>query len=163
MTLSVPLKTYIQTGGVLISYGGGQSQFFTAYCNGSDIFITAAITFQGETNVYDVDLAASGERVDGIVIGQAFPAYTDLDKDSDDPYDDNTEIRCYKPINRDKLYATTTTNTSITKDAWVKYVDGFLTSATNKNDAIGKLDNGGTAITGASTTEYITSIEWGTD
>lgn len=163
MTLGTPLKTAIQGAGILLIFNGGQSQYFTAKCNDDDIFLTAAVTFQGETNREDIDLAASGERIDGIVYGEAFPAVVDLEKDSDDCFDDDTWVRCYKPIARDMLYATTTTNTSITKDDWVKYTDGFLLGATNKNDAIGKLANGGTAVTGVSATEYIVSIEWGTD
>ena len=163
MTLSVALKTVAEGGSVLISYGGGQSQFFTACCNGSDIFLTAAITFQNETNTYDIDLAASGERVDGIVVAEAFPYKVDLTKSSDSCFTDNTWVICYKPIAQDILYATTTTNTSISKDAWVKYVDGFLTSASNKNDAIGKLNYAGAAVTAASATEFIVDIIWGTD
>ena len=161
MTLSSPLKTVSQSGGVLIRYGGGVSQFSPAKCNGSDIFLTAAITFQSETNKEDIDLAASTERVDGIVIGNAFPAYVDMDKDSDDCFDDNTWVRCYRPISGDELYATVATATSIRKDGWVKYADGFLTSATDRDDGIGKLANGGAAITGVSNTEQIASIEWG--
>lgn len=161
MTLNASLKSI--TNQVLITWGGGQSQFFTCKANGSDIFLTAAITFQAETNKEDVDLAAAGERVDGIVVGEGFPNKVDLDKDSDDCYDDNSYLRCYRPIAQDHLYATTATNTSITKDDWVKYSGGFLTGATNKNDAIGKLDNGGTAVTGASATEYIVTIRWGSD
>ena len=163
MTLSSSLDTESDSNGVLIQYGGGQMQFFTAQCNGSDIFLTAAITFQGETNKYDIDLAAAGERVDGIVVGEAWSTAYDLSKDSDSPYDDNQWVRCYRPIAQDLFYATVATATSITKDDWVKYSGGFLTGATNKNDAVGKLDNGGVAITGVSGTEQIASIRWGTD
>lgn len=163
MTLASSLESVSDSNGVLIKYGGGVSQFFTAKCNGSDIFLTAAVTFQSETATEDIDLAAAGERIDGIVIGEAWPTSYDLSKDSDDPYDDDTWVRCYKPIPRDLLYATVTTNTSITKDDWVKYSGGFLTGATNKNDAIGRLANGGVAVTGVSGTEQIVSIEWGTD
>ena len=163
MTLGTALKTAVEGAGILIIYGGGQSQYFTAKCNGDNIFLTAAITFQGETNREDIDLAATGERVDGIVYGEAFPSVVDLDKSSDDCFDDETWVRCYKPIARDMLYATTATDADISKDDWVKYVDGFLTAATDKNDAIGKLHNGGAAITGVSAVEYITSIVWGTD
>ena len=163
MTLSSPLKTVCQAGQIIVRGGGGMSQHFVAKCNGSDIFITAAITFQSETNKEDIDLAASGERVDGIVYGQAFPAVVDLDKDSDDCYDDNTWVRCYKPIARDEIYATVATATSISKDDWVKYADGFLTGATNKNDAIGKLANGGVAVTAVSGQEQVVTIEWGSD
>ena len=163
MTLSSSLETVSDSNGVLIKYGGGVSQFFTACCNGTDIFLTAAVTFQSETNKYHIDLAASGERVDGIVIGKAWPTSYDFDNDSDDPYDNNQWVRCYKPISRDLLYATVATATSITKDDWVKYSGGFLTGATSKDDAIGRLANGGVAITGVSATEQIASIEWGTD
>lgn len=163
MTLSSALETVAVNHDVLIKFGGGPSQFFPALCNGSDIFMTAAITFQNETNKWDVDLCASGERVDGIVVGEAFPTKVDLTKDSDDCFSDNTYIRCYAPIAQDQLWATVTTATSISKDGWAKYVGGFLTSATNKNDAVCKLDNGGTAITGASSTEQIASVKWGTD
>lgn len=164
MTLASPLKTVSQSGSVLIRYGGGVSQFFTAKING-DVFLTAAITYQGETNVEDVDLVASGERVDGIVYATAFPMTVNLEKDSDDQIedDDETYVWCYKPIAQDLLYATVTTATSIGKDDWVKYTDGFLLAATNKNDAIGRLDNGGVAVTGVSATEQIVPILWGTD
>lgn len=163
MTLSSSLETESDSNGVLIKFGSAKSSYFTALTNGADIFLTAAITFQNETNTEDIDLAAAGERVDGIVIGEAWPTKYDLSKDSDDPYTNNTWVKCYKPMPRDMLYATVATNTSISKDAWVKYSGGFLTSATDKNDAIGRLANGGVAITGASATEYIASIEWGTD
>ena len=163
MTLSSRLEAVSDSNGVLIKYGGGVSQFFTAKTNGNDIFLTAAITFQSETNKEDIDLAAAGERVDGIVIGKAWSTSYDLSKDSDSCYDDDTWVRCYKPIARDLLYATVTTNTSVTKDDWVKYSGGFLTGATSKDDAIGRLANGGVAITGVSATEHIASIEWGTD
>jgi len=163
MTLSVSIANTSNFNSVLIRYGGGVSQFFPAKCNGDDIFLTAAITFQSETNKEDIDLAASGERVDGIVVSEIWPITVDLDKDSDDCFDNDTWVRCYRPIARDLLWATTATNTSITKDDWVKYVDGFLQGATNKNDAIGRLANGGAAITAASATEFITTIEWGTD
>ena len=163
MTLASSLDTESDSNGVLIKFGSAKSSYFTALCNGIDIFLTAAVTFQSETNKYDIDLAAAGERVDGIVIGEAWPTGYDLSKDSDSPYDDNTWVRCYKPMPRDLLYATTTTAETITKDDWVKYSGGFLTGATSKDDAIGRLENGGVAITGASATEYIASIEWGTD
>lgn len=163
MTLSSPLKTVCKSGSIIVRGSGAPSQYFPALTNGTDIFITAAITFQSETNKEDVDLAASGERVDGIVYGAAFPAVVDLDKDSDDCYANNKWIRCYKPMPRDEIYATVATATSITKDDWVKYADGFLTGATNKNDAIGKLANGGTAITAVSGQEQVCTIEWGTD
>lgn len=163
MTLGTSLANSVEGAGILISYGGGQSQFFVAKCNDTGIFLTAAVTFQGETNKEDIDLAASGERIDGIVVSEAFPYKVDLTKSSDSAFDNDTWVRCYKPIKADILYATTTTNTSISKDDWVKYTDGYLLGATNKNDAIGKLNNGGTAVTGVSATEYIVSIDWGTD
>jgi len=125
MTLSVSIANTSNFNSVLIRYGGGVSQFFPAKCNGDDIFLTAAITFQSETNKEDIDLAASGERVDGIVVSEIWPITVDLDKDSDDCFDNDTWVRCYRPIARDLLWATTATNTSITKDDWVKYVDDF--------------------------------------
>jgi hypothetical protein len=162
MTLAASLANTAK-GGIIVSGGGGQSQYGTAQCNGADIFLTAAITFQNETNKYDVDLAAAGERVDGIVISDAWPITNDLSKDSDDPFSNNSWIRYYKPIKGDILWATVATNTSISKDDWVKYADGYLTSASNKNDAIGKLENGGAAVTGSSGVEQLVTIQWGTD
>ena len=125
MTLATRLSAKTNSGGVLIRYAGGEDQFGTAKCNGSDIFLTAGITFQSETNEEDVDLVAAGEHVAGIVIGTAFPNLTDLSKDSDSCYDDNTWIRYYRPISGDLLYATVTTNTSVTQDAYIKYSGGF--------------------------------------
>jgi hypothetical protein len=162
MTLAASLANTAK-GGIIVSGGGGQSQYGTAKLNDSGAFLTAAITFQGETNVYDVDLAASGERVDGIIVSDAFPITNDLSKDSDDPFDDNDWIRYYKPIKGDILWATVATATSISKDGWVKYADGFLTSATDKDDAIGKLENKGVAVTGSSGVEQLVTIQWGTD
>jgi hypothetical protein len=160
MTLNTSLANKAK-GGIIVKGEGGAMQFGTAKCNGSDIFLTAAITFQNETNEEDVDLAASGERVDGIVVSDAFPITNDLSHDSDDPFDDDEWIRYYKPQRGDVLYGTVKTNTSISKDNWVKFEDGYLVEATDKDDAIGKLTNGGSAVSAASGTEKIVPYEWG--
>ena len=55
MTLATALKDKTQSGGVLIKANGGAMQYGTAYCNGSDIFLTAGITFQNESNEEDVE------------------------------------------------------------------------------------------------------------
>ena len=156
MTLATRLKDKTDSGGVLIKYAGGEDQFGTAKTNGNDIFLTAGITFQNETNEEDVDLVAAGEHVAGVVVGAAWTAITDLSKDSDSPYADNVYIKYYRPIQGDLLYATVATNTSITQDAYVKYSGGFITTSTRANaNAVAR-----EAVTAVSATEAIIAIEW---
>ena len=126
MTLSSPLKDVIESGSILILYGGGNSQFGTAQCHGTDIFLSAAITYQGETKVYDVDLAASGERIDGIVVSQAFPFTVDLDKDSDDVFADNTNLKMGIPTVSEEVYLTAKTAATITYGKTVQCDGGFF-------------------------------------
>jgi hypothetical protein len=158
MTLSVSLKNTVigEGGGILVRYNDAPSQYDWGYANGADIFLTAAITRQSETNEEDLDLAAAGEHIEGIVIGTAFPNKTDLSKDSDSPYSDNTAIRYYKPMERDIFWATVATATSIGKDGYARFSGGFLTTATSATCNCKVLS----AITGVSGTEKLSLVEW---
>jgi len=156
MTLSVRLRNKTDSGGVLIKANGGNDQYKTVQANGGDLFLTAAVTRQNESDP-DVDLAGSGERVDGIIVSEAWPNKVDLTKDSDSTFDDDDWLRMYEPIAGDELYATVVANQSLTVNQYVKYVDGFLTTSTRAN-AIGQALE---AVTGASTVEVIIAIKWG--
>ena len=156
MTLSSPFKDVTDSNGVILK--GGDGRTVTVKANGSDLFLGAGVSYQNETNEEDVDLAAAGEAVDGVIVGEAFPYKVDLDKDSDDCYDDNSYLQMYVPEPGDILYGTVATATSLSKDAYVKFSGGFLTSSTRSN-AIGR--NRGGAITGASGTEQVIPYEWG--
>jgi hypothetical protein len=92
--------------------------------NGSDIFLTAGVTQYGETGP-DVDLCAEDEQLSGIICGQADDA-TSLDKDSDDPFDDNTPLHMAVPIPGEEVYLTAKTAGSITKDKVVQCDGGFF-------------------------------------
>ena len=155
MTLASPLKNVTDSNGLI--YKGGSGRTATVKANGDDIFLGAGVTYQGETNEEDVALVADGEAVDGIIIGEAFPFKVDLDKDSDDCFDDNSYLQMYVPDDGDILYGTVATNTSITMDAYVKFSGGFLTTSTKAN-AIGRARK---AVTGASGTEAVIPYEWG--
>ena len=156
MALATRLAAKSDSGSCLIKYNGGAMQYGTAYTNGTDIFLTAGITFQNESNEEDCDLVAAGERVDGIVIGEAFPAKVDMSKDSDSTFANNKAIRYYKPISGDMLYATVLTATTITQDEYVKYSGGFITTSSRANaNAVAR-----EAVTAVSATEAIIAIEW---
>ena len=156
MTLATRLAAKTQSGSVLIRYAGGEDQYGTAKCNGADIFLTAGITFENEAAEEDVDLVAAGEHVAGIVIGTAWGNLTNLTKDSDSPYADDTYIRYYRPISGDLLYATLTTAESLAIDKYAKYSGGFITTSA-RVDANCITREG---VTGASGVEAIIPVEW---
>ena len=158
MALATRLENKTQSGNVLIRWAGGEDQFGTAKINGSDIFLTAGITFQNEAAEEDVDLVAAGEHVAGVVVGTAYPNLVDMSKDSDSPYTDDGEtfIRFYRPISGDLLYATLTTAETLGMDEYAKYSGGFITTSTRADSNVITRE----AVTGASATEAIIPVEW---
>ena len=158
MTLSSPLKTVTQSNGII--YKGGDGRYVTVRANGTDLFLTALVTAYGET-APDVDLAGLGEPVSGVITGQMFPYKVDLDKDSDDTFDDDTWLQMYVPKDGDQLYLTVATNTSISYLGWFKASGGFATSSA-KADALGRCV-GPDGVTAVSAQEQVALFEWGVD
>lgn len=156
MTLATRLAAKTDSGSVLIRYAGGEDQFGTAKTSTATIFLTAGITFQGEAADEDVDLAAAGEHVAGVVVGTAWPNLVNLAKDSDSPYADNIFIRYYRPIDGDLLYATLTTAETLAIDQYAQYSGGFITTSTRAAANVITRE----AVTGASGVEAIIPVEW---
>ena len=156
MTLATALKDKIQ--GAIVIRGRGRTE--TVQANGSDIFLTAIVTAYGET-VPSVDLAGLGEPVGGVIIEEQFPYSVDLDKDSDDCFDDDTWLGMYVPEDGDLLYLTVATNSTIAQDYWFKASGGFIVSS-DKADALGTVVEPG-GITAVSGTEQIALCRWGVD
>jgi len=154
MTLATPLKDAIQ--GALVIKGTGNTE--TVQANGSDLFLTAIVTGYGETNP-SVDLAGAGEPVSGVIIEEQFPYAVDLDKDSDDCFDDNQWLGMYVPESGDLLYLTVATASTIAKDYWFKASGGFIVTSA-KADALGTCLE---VITGVSAIEQIALCRWGVD
>jgi len=129
--------------------------------NGNDIFLTAGVTFFGESNA-DVDLCGEDEQLSGIIVGQADDA-TNLDKDSDDPFDDNTNLKMGVPSVGEEVYLTAKTAASVTKGKVVQVDGGFFEdtdfaaneSAANVPYAGSMLLQARDAITGISGLEQI--------
>lgn len=158
MTLASPLKTVTQSNSVI--YKGGQGRTEKVKANGTDLFLTAIVTKYGET-APDVDLCGSGEPISGVITGEYSPYKIDLDKDSDDPYDDDDDLQMYIPQDGDQLYLTVKTNTAISYGDWVKVDGGFVDSGA-KADAFGRCvePDGISAVSG---TETVALFEWGVD
>ena len=92
--------------------------------NGADLFLTAGVTTYGESNK-DVDLCAEDEQLSGIIVGQADDA-TNLDKDSDDTFADNTNLKMGIHIPGEELYLTSKTNATVTYGKIVQCDGGFF-------------------------------------
>ena len=142
MALASPLKTVIgRNGSIIRKMTGMGGTFHKVRANGADLFISAMVTRTGESaNDPDVDLCGAGENIDGIIVGPADDAI-DLDKDSDDPYADNTWLLMYKPVIGDEIYITIKTNTAITVNTLVQCEAGFgiawaYTNATELTDTL---------------------------
>lgn len=124
MTLASPLKTVIGRNGTIIRTGG-KGRHHKVRANGADLFITAMVTRTGETaDDPDVDLAAAGERVNGIIVGE-WDMSVNLDKDSDDCFADNTWLDMYEPVAGEEIYITIKTNTAIVVFTDVQNEAGF--------------------------------------
>ncbi len=94
--------------------------------NGSDLFLTAGVTIVGETaKSPDVDLCAEDEQLSGIIVGQADDA-DNLDKDSDDTFDDNVNLKMGVPIASEEVYLTAGNGMSVTYGKVVQCDGGFF-------------------------------------
>ena len=126
MTLASPLKTVLgRSGSIIRKKHGMGGTYHKVRANGADLFISAGVTRTGESaNDPDVDLCAKGEDIDGYIVGVADGA-TDLDKDSDDCYADNTWLLMYCPVKGDEIYITIKTNVAIVVNTLVQIEAGF--------------------------------------
>jgi len=107
--------------------------------NGADLFLTAGVTIFGETaKSHDVDLCAEDEVLAGIIVGQADDA-TDLDKDSDDTFADDVNLKMGVPIPGEEMYLTAGNGMSVVYGNIVQCDGGFFettqfaTGATSAN------------------------------
>ena len=127
MALASPLKTVIgRNGSIVRKHVGAGGITERVRANGTDIFIGALVTHTGETaDDPDVDLCAKGEHPDGVIIGPADSAI-DLDKDSDDCFDDNTWLLMYIPLPGEEIYLCAKANSAITVYTRVQADGGFI-------------------------------------
>ena len=156
MTLASPLKTVTQSNSII--YKGGNGRTVLVRSNGDDLFLGALVTGYAET-APDVDLCGEDEPISGVIVGEYFPYKVDLDKDSDDTFDDNKYLAMYTPEDKDQLYLVSLTGETITLEDWVEVTAGFIKTST-KALGFGRAKQ---AITGASATEAYCLIEWGTE
>jgi hypothetical protein len=122
MTLKASLKS--KTHAVFIKKSAA-TRTIRKKANGSDIFLGAVVTIYGESNAYDVDLAAEDETIFGIVSGAADDA-TDLDNDSDDCFADNANILVTIPVPGDVWYSATKQNVTVTYGQALQADGGFV-------------------------------------
>ena len=128
MALETRLKAFLsgQSKDVFLKKKGTRDPILVKASSGSaTIFLTALITFAGETaGTPEVDLAVTGEKVDGIIVGKAWDA-TDLSKDSDSPYADGVYLFMEEIEIGDEFYVTAKTNTAIDYKERVMADGGF--------------------------------------
>ena len=156
MTLASPLKTVTQSNSII--YKGGNGRTVLVQANGSDLFLGALVTGYAET-APNVDLCGEDEPISGVIVGEYFPYKVDLDKDSDDTFDDESYLAMYVPKDKDQLYLCALTAETITIDDWVEVSAGFFKTST-KALGFGRAKQ---AVTGASATEAYGLVEWGTE
>lgn len=92
--------------------------------NGADLFLTAGVTKFGETGP-DVDLCAEDEPLSGIIVGRS-DAATDMDKDSDDTYANDTNLKMGVPTVGEEIFVTAKTAITVTKDQVLQCDGGFF-------------------------------------
>jgi len=155
MVLATSLINKSDSGSVIYKKNADGGRTVKRRTNGTDQFLTAIVTGQGET-APDMDLAATGQTIFGVIIGTYDPFEVDLSKDSDSALADNKMIQVYKPIPGDQLYGTVKTNTDITIETWVDTDGGYLIAGT-RTAHIGVAKE---AVTGVSGTEAIILYEW---
>lgn len=101
-------------------------QLVKASSGSATIFISALVTRTGETaGTPEVDLAAKGEPIAGVITGQAWVA-RNMSKDSDDPFADGTFLLMEKLEPGDIVWLTAKTNTAITAGKTVQCDGGFI-------------------------------------
>jgi hypothetical protein len=138
-----------------------------ASSGGNTIFITALVTRKGETaGTPEVDLAAKGEPIAGVIVGEAWAA-VDLSKDSDSPYTDGTFLLMERLYRGDQVWLTAKTNSAITSGATVQCDGGFIinfayTDAAAATDLLGGvIGNAMIGCTATADTEKLCLIEVG--
>ena len=163
MSLSVRLVTALGTNSIVRK---GAGKYKKVRANGSDLFLTAGVTKTGETaGNPDVDLAAVGEVVFGIITGTA-DSGVDLSKDADSPYADNTWLMMYIPDVNDEVYMTILSATVVTEYTRIGISAGFIAPFTYADGtSITDTTNGYVGIAleagaGATATEYIILVQW---
>lgn len=155
MTLATSLDNKTDSNEVIYKKNSDGGRVEKHRTNGADMFLTAIVTEKDETPP-DVALCATGEEVCGVIIGTYTPYEIDLTKDSDDTLADNKDVQVYKPQNKDQLYGTVKTNTTITINTWVDVDGGFLIAG-SRAAHIGTAKE---AVIGASSVEAIILYEW---
>lgn len=134
---------------------GYRRQVVKASSGADTIFISALVTRTGETaGTPEVDLAAKGEPIHGVITGEAWKA-RDMSKDSDSPFVDGTFLLCERLDPGDILWLTGKTNTAITEGKSVQCDGGFIidfayTDAAAATDLLGGVI--GQALVGCSQT-----------
>lgn len=129
MALAKRLKAVLdgQSKDIFLKKKHGRDPILVKASSGSaTIFLGALVTKTGETaGTPEVDLAAKGEHVDGIIVGEAWNI-TNLKNDSDDPYADGTYLWMEEIEVGDLFFAVAKTNTAITEYVRVQADGGFL-------------------------------------
>lgn len=121
--------------------------------NGTDIFIGAIVTDEGET-FPDVDLCSEDQVMTGIVIGENPTKHTlhangPMYHDYDQCFDNNTWIRVGVPKAQGRYLVLSETNTTITRGQPLEVVTGVLKVATTGDNYRFIAEE---AVTGASNT-----------
>jgi len=128
---------------------------------GTDIFIGAAVTEDGETQP-DIDLCAEIEGILGFVLGYV-PQWETIDsegyyyRDYDNPFGDNKWVRVGIPKQGNVILVLSGTNKTIGRGDKIKCVDGVFECAdTNDNYQMIASE----AVTGASNTRKYFYARW---
>jgi hypothetical protein len=166
VSIKTRLASEVSGNSVIRKRAGSGGRFQPVRANGTDIFLTALVTFHGETASMDVDMCAKGEAVFGVIVG---PSYTALDlaKDYDSPYSDNTYLQMYIPVHGDQIYLTSKVNSSITYGHYVQCDGGFIidfafANSAEATDTIQSVVGAALeAITGATSVVQICLVQWG--
>lgn len=97
-----------------------------ASSGGATIFISALVTRTGETaGTPEVDLAAKGEPISGVITGQAWVA-RDMSKDSDSPFADGTYLLMERLDPGDQVWLTGKTNSALTAGKSAQCDGGYI-------------------------------------
>lgn len=157
MTLATNLRSLADFKHSLVCEGPDFVRRVERRCNGSDIFIGALVTDEGET-FPDIDLAAEDESVLGIVEG-----YTNRDLpnatygywyyDGDVPFADNKWVIVGILTPGQVVWVCSTADVDIKQGEYLKCAAGLVQRCGTDSDAMFKAMEGITAV--ASTTQYL--------
>jgi len=158
----VSLDTTLISHGISnLIYKGQWKRVVDRTVNGTDIFIGAAVTEDGETQP-DIDLCAEIEAILGFVLGYV-PQLETIDsqgyyyRDEDHPFPDNSWVRVGIPEPEMVIFVCSGTEKTIGRGDKIKCVDGLWEKAdTNDNyQMISKED-----VTGAENTRKYFYATW---